>query len=183
MKLTDAIKKLDRALERAVSTIHGIGSGILAVMMLFTAADVALRYFFGNPIKGDYEISAFMMSIVIPSGLALCAWRGRHIRVDVFTMKLPPRVQAGLSSFVYLITLGLLCLMVWQGAKYASVLHASNTAATSVPIPHYPFVIVVTICLALFALVALRHVIDYARQAVTGKIVLEPTEIKIGGVE
>lgn len=183
MKLTGAIKKLDRALGRAVSAIHAIGSGILAVMMLFTATDVALRYFFGSPIKGDYEISAFMMSIVIPAGLALCALRKRHISVDVFTMKLPPRAQAGLNGFAYLVTLGLLVLMTWQAAKYASVLHASNTAATSVPIPHYPFVIVVALCLALFALVALRHTIDYVRQAVTGEVSREEHEIVTDGAE
>ncbi len=183
MELTSAFKKLDRALRRAVIVLHGAGSGILAVMMFFTTADVVLRYFFGNPIKGDYEISAFMMAIVIPAGLALCALRKRHIRVDVFTMRLPRRVQAGLSVLAYLITLGLVCLMAWQGAKYASVLHASKTAATSIPVKHYPFVIVVTVCLAVFAVVALRHVIDYARQAITGRVAAEEEEIGPGGAE
>lgn len=183
MKLASTFAKLDRALTLAVKTIHGVGSGILAVMMLFTTADVILRYFFGSPIKGDYEISAFMMAIVIPSGLAYCALRKHHIRVDVLTTKLPGRVQASLGAFAYLVTLGLLCVVAWQGVVYSSVLHASNTAATSVAIPHYPFVIIMTIGIMVFALVALRHVIDCTRQAVTGRVSQEIREAGAGGAE
>jgi len=161
-------KVLNTVLERLASVFYGIGSGILAVLMLFTFVDVILRYFFNSPITGDYEISSFMMVLVIPSGLALTALQRKHIRVDVFTTLLPKRVQDGLSSFGYLITLGLLCFMIWQAAVYAKMIYEAGTKASSVPIPHWPFIIVLTIFLILFALVVFRDLILYIRDTVRG---------------
>ncbi len=145
MNLARIGKTLNAILERTASAFYGIGSGILAVLMIFTFVDVVLRYFFSSPIKGDYEISAFMMVLVIPSGLALTALQKKHIRVDVLTMFLPKRVQAGLSSFAYLIALGFIGFMVWQAAVYAHMIREAGTKASSVPVPHWPFVIVLTI--------------------------------------
>ncbi len=168
MILARTWKTLDAILERTASIFYGIGSGILAVLMVFTFVDVALRYFLKTPIKGDYELSSYMMALVIPSGLALTALRKKHIRVDVFTQFLPKRVQSGLSTFAYLITLGFVGFMVWQTAKYASLLIDSMQKATTIPIPDFPFVIVLTIYLIMFALVILRDLISYARLTVRG---------------
>lgn len=159
-------KTLNAILERTASIFYGFGSGVLAVLMVFTFVDVALRYFFSSPIKGDYEISSFMMVLVIPSGLALTALQKKHIRVDVFTQFLPKRVQAGLSSFAYLLTLGFIGFMIWQTGKYASLLIESGQQTTSIPVSEYPFVIILTIYLIVFALVVFRDLIGYVVQTV-----------------
>lgn len=168
MILARTWKTLSAILERTASIFYGFGSGVLAVLMVFTFVDVALRYFFSSPIKGDYEISSYMMVLVIPSGLALTALKKKHIRVDVFTQMLPKRVQMGLSSFAYLITLGFVAFMVWQTAVYASLLIDSMQKATSIPIPDFPFVIVLTIYLIMFLLVVLRDLIRYVGLTVRG---------------
>jgi TRAP-type C4-dicarboxylate transport system permease small subunit len=126
MILARTWKTLNAILERTASIFYGFGSGVLAVLMVFTFVDVALRYFFNSPIKGDYELSSYMMVLVIPSGLALTALKQKHIRVDVLTQLLPQRVQSGLSTFAYLIALGFVGFMVWQTAKYASLLIESR---------------------------------------------------------
>lgn len=169
MRLARVAKSLGSMIEWTARALSSAGSGILAVLMFFTALDVALRYFFGSPLKGDYEISAFMMALLIPSGLALCALKKGHIAVDVLTARLPQRMQAALNCFAYLVTLGLVCLMVWQSAVYASTLVKANTAATSVPIPYYPFVIVLTICLIVFALATLHNLVESIREFLHGR--------------
>lgn len=171
MGVAGFFKKLDAALEQVASVIHVAGSAVLAVLMIFTAVDVILRYFFNAPIKGDYEISAFMMSIVIPSGLALCAVRKGHINVDVVLMHVPGRIRSALETFAYIVTFGLLCFLTYESGKYAQSLIKSKTAATSIPVPHYPFVIIVTICLAIFALIALRDLIRNIYQLTKGAAV------------
>jgi TRAP-type C4-dicarboxylate transport system permease small subunit len=108
------------------------------------------------------------MVLVIPSGLALTALKKKHIRVDVLTQLLPQRVQSGLSTFAYLIALGFVGFMVWQTAKYASLLIESMQKATSIAIPEFPFVIVLTIYLIMFELVVLRDLIGYVRLTVRG---------------
>ena len=168
MALARTWKALNAILERTASIFYGFGSGVLAVLMVFTFVDVALRYFFSSPVKGDYEISSYLMVLVIPSGLALTALKKKHIRVDVFTQFLPQRVQSGLSAFAYLITLGFLAFMIWQTAKYASLLIESGQQATSIPVSDYPFLIVLTIYLIVFALVVFRDLIGYVAQTVRG---------------
>jgi TRAP-type C4-dicarboxylate transport system permease small subunit len=168
MILARTWKTLNAILERTASIFYGFGSGVLAVLMVFTFVDVALRYFFNSPIKGDYELSSYMMVLVIPSGLALTALKQKHIRVDVLTQLLPQRVQSGLSTFAYLIALGFVGFMVWQTAKYASLLIESMQKATSIAIPEFPFVIVLTIYLIMFELVVLRDLIGYVRLTVRG---------------
>jgi TRAP-type C4-dicarboxylate transport system permease small subunit len=160
VKLTGIVKKLDVGVGLVASALHAFGSGILAVLMFFTVVDVALRYFLSSPIKGDYDISSFMMGVLIASGLALVAVKRGHIGVDVLTTHLPKRVQAGFSLFGDLITLGLLVLMVWQAGKHGSMLQASGTLAQAIRIPIYPFVWVVTICLGVFAIVVARNIVD-----------------------
>ena len=168
MPLARVWKTLDGVLTRAIGAIHGFGSGVLAVLMIFTFVDVALRYFFDSPIKGDNDLTAYMMVMVIPAGLALTALKKKHIRVDVFTQLLPMRIQLGLTTFAHLVTLGFVGLMVWQTAMYASSLRASGQTSTSLPIPDFPFVIVCAIYLAVFALVVLRDLIHSVVHTVRG---------------
>src|SRR3989304_4130225 len=66
---------------------------ILAAMMFLMTADVILRYIFGSPLPGAYELLQFMMSIVIPFGIAYCAHEKGHITVDVLFVFLPAKGQ------------------------------------------------------------------------------------------
>ena len=167
MKLTGIVRAFDSALEWVCAALSTFGGAVLALLMFFTFVDVLLRYAFSTPITGDYDISSFMMAMVIPSGLAICALKREHIRVDILTVRLPERVQAGLSIFGELLTLAFVGLMVWQGGKHASILIESGTRAQAIAIPIYPFVIVMTIGLAVFFLVTVRN-ISLDAQKVTG---------------
>ena len=161
-------KRFDAIIARVASVIYGFGSGILAVLMVFTFVTVALRYFFGSPIKGDVDLSSYMMVLVIPSGLALTAIRKKHIRVDVITQLLPKRVQLGLSVFAHLLSLFLVSLMIWQTVEQALSWLASGTRPTLTAIPYYPFAFVCTVYFLVFGLVILRDVIVSVVHAVRG---------------
>ena len=156
--------RLTFVIDRLGRYLNYVGAGVLAAMMLFTATDVGLRYFAGRPIKGSYELTSFMMAIVIAFALAFCALRKGHISVDVFIYRLPTRLRAVLSFVTQLITLGFLGLVTWQCIKYIFILHQANTLSTVLPIPHYPFVIGVSVGMAVFVLVVLRDLFDSLRQ-------------------
>lgn len=156
---------LSAAIDRLSSVLNSAAAGILAVMMFFTAADVGLRYVFDRPIKGSYEITSFMMSLVIAFALAYCAVRKNHISVDVFLLRVPQRIRAWLGCFTELVSLAFLALVTWQSIKYVIIQQQANTLATTVPIPHYPFIIGVSLGMAVFFLVMLRDFVDYLRRA------------------
>lgn len=164
------LSKLHHALSVTIDRISGVlnsvAAGILAVMMFFTAADVGLRYVFSQPITGSYEITSFMMSLVIAFALAYCAVRKNHINVDVFLLRAPQRVRAWLGCFTDLVGLAFIVLVTWQCVEYVIVQQRANTLATTIPVPHYPFIIGVSLGMAVFLLVMLRDFIDHLRQAV-----------------
>ena len=63
--------------------LNHIAGFFLAVMMIFTGADVAMRYFLNSPIPGSYEIIQYMMPVVVALGLAHCAANNAHVQVDL----------------------------------------------------------------------------------------------------
>jgi len=162
-KITDGLTLVVRPLGHYFTYI---GAALLAIMMLLTAADVIARYFAGQPIKGGYELQEYLMAMVISFAMALCALKKGHINVDVFMMRMPRRVQAVLNAVIYLICLGFTGLIVWQSFKYALLLREAGNVGASLPIPIYPFVIALTVGIAIFALVLLRDFFDFLRQAV-----------------
>jgi TRAP-type C4-dicarboxylate transport system permease small subunit len=163
------LQKIENGLNRVVEPVSRvltyIGAGILAVMMFLTAMDVILRYIFSRPIKGTFEITAFMMAIVVSFALAYCAVKKGHITVDILVMHLPRRIQAAVGIFGHFATLVFLTLVMWQCYEYIFTIYKSNTLATTLPIPYYPFVAATAMGLSAFYLVAIRDLVSYLRKA------------------
>ena len=52
---------LNRIMDRAMLFLLALGCLALLAMVLLTAADVGLRYFFSSPISASYELSEILM--------------------------------------------------------------------------------------------------------------------------
>lgn len=153
--------RLDRASDslynvvRPVSTVlHGVGAGVLVVMMLLTASDVTLRKF-KIPIMGTDDITAFMMAILISFGLAYCAIRKGHVQVELVVEHLPRRAQAIIDAITTLLGFCLCTLITWQSfANMISVYHSGATSWT-LNIIAFPFAGLVAFGFVWFTLVLL----------------------------
>lgn len=154
------IQFIDRAIYSVSRVVNGGGVWFLAAMMLFIAADVFLRYIFNRPTKGSYEIIQFMMLIFVFLGLAYAGARRSHIALDVVVSRLPQRAQALIDSIAYLLSLGVVFLMVWQSAVYARVLWQDNVTGDQIPVPVSPFLLVVSFGCLLFFIVLLAQFLD-----------------------
>jgi TRAP-type C4-dicarboxylate transport system permease small subunit len=117
-----------------------IGASVLSAMMFLTTGDVILRYFFESPLPGAYEIIQYMMSIVVPFGIAYCAHEGAHVSVDILFAFLPGRVQSFLECINSLIVLLLFLLVAWQSISYVQKTYDSGLTSGILYIPSYPFV-------------------------------------------
>ena len=65
MRLSNVVSCLSRVVYPVSRIINGIGVGILAIIMIFTVTDIALRYFLDRPIASSFELTEFMMAIVV----------------------------------------------------------------------------------------------------------------------
>ncbi len=169
MSLTRTVKSAPgRTVQVASRAVSGIGFSMLAVMMFLTASDVALRYVFNRPIPGAYELTEFMMPILVAFGLAYTAVHKGHIRIDFLIARLSPRVLAFIDSITTLVGLGIFSLIAWQSIVYALFLEARGLATPTLGIPIYPVVYVIAAGCVLFCLVFILELAVHLSQ-VLGK--------------
>jgi TRAP-type C4-dicarboxylate transport system permease small subunit len=141
------------------SRIMGIiAIGILMAMMLFTVLNVALRAFFDLPLPGDVELIELAMVCTGFLGLAWCAMKGKHIRVDLVVSFLPKRAQNIIDSFCYLAALGACIIIAWQSIQEGFANREIDRLSASLGIPIFPFYWITALgygflCLALFVLI------------------------------
>jgi TRAP-type C4-dicarboxylate transport system permease small subunit len=131
---------------------------ILVAMMLFTVLNVVMRAFFNRPIPGDVELIEIAMVCTGFLGLAWCAIKEKHIRVDLLVQFFPKRGQAIVDIIGYLGALGACVIIAWQSINEGLANKGLETASASLEIPLYPFYWVtaagyVLLCLALLVLI------------------------------
>ena len=144
---TDGFSKKLGLLSTALSYVGAI---VLFTLMGLTAVDVACRYLFNAPILGVFEITEFMVLIVIFSFLATSQSHKSHVAVDLMIELLPKRIQRYIDLFNHAICLILMGLITWQGIVRAFELKEVGEASPNLQIPDYPFVFFMVLgCLAM----------------------------------
>jgi TRAP-type C4-dicarboxylate transport system permease small subunit len=152
-------------LMRVVRVTNGVGSGILAVMMLLIVADVSLGRIFGLPIKGTYEAIEYMMVIVVFLAMAYTAILKGHVVINVESSRIPQRIQVINDIVTYFISTVFCCLMAWQGAVQAQIAksqHLAGALLTNVQV--FPFLYVLVFGSALMGLVYFVNLLDSVRR-------------------
>ena len=127
-----------------------VGAFVLFALMSLTAVDVACRYVFNAPILGAFEITEFMVLIVIFSFLASSQSHKAHIAVDLVIELFPESVRRWIDLFNHVICLVLMGLITWRGVVRALELKEVGEASPNLQIPDYPFVFFLVLgCLAM----------------------------------
>ena len=108
-------------------------------MMLLTTADVIGRYFFNAPVLGAYEITEYLMLIMVFSFLALAQSAKVHIHVDIVFNRLPAGLKQFLLRFNHLVCLLMMLLVSWMGIQRVFELKKTGEASVLLKIPDYPF--------------------------------------------
>lgn len=156
-KLTKLATRTEAGIHLVDKAAAMIASIFLAVMMLLTVTDVAGRYCFNRPITGSYELIGLFLVYAGTWGWGYCQVKKSHISVDVVFDRLPPMVQAILTSVAYLIGLIGFSLICWHMLlRTIRYIYLTRGAVTmTLEIPYYPFMLALTISAGLLALTIL----------------------------
>ena len=134
------------------------GVALVIPMMLLIIADVILRSFLSRPITGTAEIACLML-VCMALGVAWCAIEERHLKIEILMSLVSPRIQAIADSITILAGLFIVIIMAWRNLVAALwKLEIGQVASILLPIPLFPFHMVlvlglVVMCLAMVALV------------------------------
>lgn len=85
----------------------------LGVMMMIIVADVTMRYAFGSPIRGAYDVVEVSLLVFVFHGLSACFLARQNIVIDLVDNIVPARVTHALVRMADLLTVALLALMIW----------------------------------------------------------------------
>ena len=135
-----------------------IGNFALAGMMLLTTTDVVGRYFFNAPVLGAYEITEYLMLIMVFSFLALAQSAKVHINVDIVFSHLPAGLRNFLERFNHLVCLLMMILVTWMSVLRVFELRRTGEASVLLKIPDYPFAAFLVIGCLVFSIEFLKDV-------------------------
>ncbi len=113
-----------------------IGMLFVIPLMLLTTADVISRDAFGKPIPGTFELSEYLLSILIFLGAAYTQQVKGHVGVDFLTSKMGRRAQLICSIITNSLCLFITILLSKEGLIRAL---QETTVSDMLRIPQAPF--------------------------------------------
>jgi len=149
----DRLEKLVNISSRWLNWVAGAG---MVAMLALIVADVIGIKVFKWPIPGGIEIVGFLGVIITAFAVAYTQVMRGHIQVEFLVMRLPKRLNDGISAFVFLLGLALFVLLAWRSAQYGYALQRTGEVSMTQGIPFYLLVYAITlacvpVCLSLLA--------------------------------
>lgn len=143
---------------------------LVLVFMGILLVEVVARYAFNSPTKWAHEVSTNIFGAQFMLGGAYCFWRGSMVNVGILHDRLPIRARAILDLFMFLIPLGILGIMLWQGGVFfvTSVKQLEHSITVFGP-PLYPIRGVIPLAALLLLVQVVRKFVVDLHLASTGE--------------
>lgn len=138
-----------------------IGALALFLMMGLTAVDVVGRYIFSAPITGTFELTEFLVLILIFSFIGYTQSQKSHVSVDLLVMNFPGKIRLVIDVFNHVICLILMALITWRGAVKALEMMEVGEASPNLQIPDYPFVFFLVVGCGVMCIEYIRDLLGF----------------------
>lgn len=154
----------DARVERWASRTLGVVTAVtLFAMMALTFADVWGRYLLRQPVFGGYEVTEFLMGVLIFTALPLLCAREGHVTIDILDHVLPKGFARWQRLGVNLVSAAALGIVSWRLFLQHGTLAANNEVTMTLKIPHAPFALVFAVMAAIATVACLVNAWSYLR--------------------
>lgn len=133
------LRKLENFNLRLSSWFEWIGIAALVLMIVITFIDVIGAKLFVWRLPGALDIVMVSQAVAIAFVAAMVLILGRHVQVTFVVDRMPKRTQAGIESFVHLLSLGLFILIIWRLFVFGHYMQTGGEGTGTIRIPLYPF--------------------------------------------
>lgn len=154
-----SIQSISKKMGWISSGLSTLGSIALLSMMLLTTIDVIGRYFFNKPVLGAFELTEFLVLILIFSFLAPSQAKKSHVAVDLVFQHFPIRLRAIVDVFNHLLCLVFMSLIAYRCYVRALEIKSFGEATSNLGIIKYPFAYFVVFGCAALSVEYLRDLI------------------------
>ena len=108
----------------------------------------------------------FMMVVMIYAALGFAQIKGDHISIDILTSRFPKRTQNILDTVIYVISAAITVIVSYRGFAHAQRLMQEGDYSGILHIPIYPFLYLIGVGMAIFALALLFSALQSLTKAV-----------------
>lgn len=119
MDLQTVGRYLGRALGWAVNTSAFGAASIVVILMAMVVADIFGRKVLNKPVPMSYEVGAFMLVFIVFLGLAYSQRQKAHIRVEILTLRMPPKIRAAMDLVAYTLGIAIYGLIFYETFKWS----------------------------------------------------------------
>ena len=144
------MKSLSGILKKIVDIADTLAGFCFFSVMLLVLANIIMRNFFGQAIKGTVEIVGLLTATGLGLALANCEMADFNVGMDVVTEKLSRRSQKVIATAVYFVSLCFWAIVVWRIFVYANTAFVNGRVTPTASIPIYPFIFI--LCFNVFCL-------------------------------
>ncbi|MFH1152938.1 MAG: TRAP transporter small permease [Pseudomonadota bacterium] len=134
------IKNIDNIMGLFSYALSRLGCVALFAMMSLTVVDVVGRYVFNSPILGTFEVTSFLVSIMVYSFLGYAQSKKSHVTVDILVNTFPRKAQSVVDLVNHTAGLFLMTLITWKGFEKAIESMKAGDSPMNLPIPIHPFI-------------------------------------------
>ena len=133
-------------------------------MMIMTVLDVILRYLFNSPLLGAFEITEFMMVVIVFFSLAYTQSQKGHVTVDFFVTRLSEQKRRVINLISHSIYFLLILTITWKSVARAIEILETKEVSGTLSIPVFPFYLIVALGCAAMCIELLRDISKIMRQ-------------------
>jgi TRAP-type C4-dicarboxylate transport system permease small subunit len=145
-----------------------LGAIVLAGLMLLTVGDVVLRYFFNAPILGSFELTEFILVVIVFFAIPWATAQKANVRVDLFVDRLPSKVRTVFNIVACFLSVFVTALFAWYTVPQAIYIWRLYSVSDMLDIPAYPFYFMVAFGFFLLFFVLVANLIEFIKEMVKG---------------
>ena len=182
MDLQSVGRLVSRALGWAVNSSAFGAAAIVVILMAMVVADIFGRKVLNKPVPMSYEVGAFMLVFIVFMGLAYSQRQKAHIRVEILTLRMPPKIRAAMDLFAYTLGIAIYGLIFYETFKWSyHSFEIGEYVAGLVNIPKWPSQFAVAFGALL---ISLQFISDWIYRVVDLFVLLrQPSAVEISEAE
>ncbi|MCG6115895.1 MAG: TRAP transporter small permease [Mesorhizobium sp.] len=132
------MRQVDMVARAMIAILAPLSAVTLFIIMMVMVADVTGRYLFNQPLRGAYEITEFLMCVMVFGALPLVSLWSRQVEASLLS-DVAPRATLILRWFggvLSVLVFGYLAMLTWN---YGDQLARQNAQSLFGGIPRAPF--------------------------------------------
>ncbi|MFH1651061.1 MAG: TRAP transporter small permease [Chloroflexota bacterium] len=163
VRLSEVFQAVTKVYHQLIRVLAAIGSFSIISIISLTVYDVFMRYVFNLPWVGTYEVTVFLLVVIVFFYMGHVTLTDSHVSIDMFVLKMRPRLRAFFASLSCFLCVVLYVLIVWRTLVFAARMRNVGQVSVLMDIPIYPFLYLVAFGSAIMVLVFITKFIAHVR--------------------